>query len=284
MIIPGSRKIITRGCPIPNLYEGLLTSYDFDKCKKYLLKKFDNIHSIEPIKIHPLSGARIPVDAPKTMYMVSIRTDFSNYKNLEKTLNNLCGWYISKAEMTYKDLSGPYPFPYILGFDNTEYGFLTEPNYKDENHKQEFLDTLISNEDELNIKIYKIDFICQEKFTDKTEIPEVLYHGTQLKFINKIRKIGLIPKNLNNHPERIYFSDSRRVIMELYNYEKPFVFLRINVPENIKEEFYIDYNHDCSYFIYECIHPKYIDVMTNDGWKQLLDVSNDEIKIQNIIR
>lgn len=283
MIIPGSRKIITRGCPIPNLYEGLLTSYDFEKCKKYLLKKFDNIYSIEPIKIHPLSGIRIPVDGNKKFYLISIKNDFLNYKELEKVLNNLCGWYISKAELTYKNKEGKYPFPYIVGFNNTEYGFKLE-SPDDEDYNEYTLDNIIENQYELNIDIYKLDFICQEKFTDKTEIPSILYHGTYIKYINKIRNIGLIPRNNNNHPERIYFSDSRSIIRQIYNHRKEYVLLRINIPENIKNEFYIDYNHDCSYFTYECIHPKYIDVMTNDGWKQLLDVSNDEIKIQNLIR
>lgn len=282
MIIPGSRKIIQRGCPVPNLYEGLLTSYDFDKCKKYLLKKFDNIYSIEPIKIHPLSGKRIPVDGDKKFYLISIRNDFSNYKNIEDVLNNLCGWYISKAELTYKNKDGKYPFPYIVGFNNTEYGFKLESN--DEDYDEYSLDSIIENQDKLNIDLYKLDFICQEKFTDKVKIPDILYHGTYLAYINKIRKNGLIPKNNNNHPERIYFSDSRSIIRQIYNYRNDYILLRINVPENIKNEFYIDYNHDCSYFTYECIHPKYIEVLTDNGWKKLQETDNNEIKIQNIIR
>ena len=52
-------------------------------------------------------------------------------------------------------------------------------------------------------------FLIEPKFDVKFIPSDILYHSTELKYIPKIKKIGLIPKSLSKksfHPDRIYFS------------------------------------------------------------------------------
>lgn len=254
------------------LDEGLIMSYDFNKCKNFLLNKFSFIKSIDSTLIHPLNGKRITMNGPSHFYYIKIDKEFIKYKQLEKTLNNLCGWYISKATLYYKDTKFNNPNVYILKFDNLENGFIDyDFNY--------YLDDLINKEELLNIKIIRIDFLCQEKFTDNVnDIPDFLYHGTQKENLIKIKKYGLIPKNKGNHPERIYLGDSERIIYQLFD-NKPIQIVRIRINDAIKDSFYVDYNHNNCYYTHECIDPKYIDVKLNGKWISIKNIIFSEKKL-----
>lgn len=49
------------------------------------------------------------------------------------------------------------------------------------------------------------------KFNSENGIPSILYHITYKRFINKIKDIGLVTKSnksIDNHPDRIYFTDN----------------------------------------------------------------------------
>jgi hypothetical protein len=52
--------------------------------------------------------------------------------------------------------------------------------------------------------------LCAEpKYDIQITVPDIIFHATLLKYIDKIKKIGIIPKSNNKislHPDRIYFS------------------------------------------------------------------------------
>ena len=60
---------------------------------------------------------------------------------------------------------------------------------------------------ELNCAVH---VIIESKFDREVkDVPENIYHSTHKNIIEKIMKIGLVPKSRNkmtNHPERVYFS------------------------------------------------------------------------------
>jgi hypothetical protein len=65
--------------------------------------------------------------------------------------------------------------------------------------------------DFINPKSSKIELELIKKFTEILNVPKIIYHGTSKKYLNKILKVGLIPKShkvIEDHPERIYFTDS----------------------------------------------------------------------------
>lgn len=87
------------------------------------------------------------------------------------------------------------------------------------------------NYDILNINLIK-------KFdAEEIEIPIILYHLTEKINLNKILKIGLVPKTKNkieNHPERIYLLSNLREVLSLKKvfddlYEKNYIILEIDI-------------------------------------------------------
>lgn len=81
------------------------------------------------------------------------------------------------------------------------------------NNKQKF--KRFSEENFLDIiesGVYEMNISFEAKYDiDLAEIPEELYHVTKLKYLEKIKKHGLIPQRhekLTSHPERIYVTSS----------------------------------------------------------------------------
>lgn len=244
--------------------EGLITSYEFRKCEKYLRKKFPFINKITMSKLHPIGGRGLTSDEASHYYFIKINSNFEDYLFLEKTLNNLCGWYISKATVYYKDTRFNNPNLYISEFDNLEGGLYDV----EEKH---FLNEVINKQEEKNIKIYSIEFLCQEKFTENVkDIPDVLYHGTFSDKIYRIRKYGLEPMEKGSRPNRIYFGKSERVVRQLTKYDKDIVLLRVKIDDKIKNDFWVDFNHKDCYYTKSHIHPKYIQVYEEGEWIDLV--------------
>lgn len=58
----------------------------------------------------------------------------------------------------------------------------------------------------------------EAKYDVEATVPERLYHATPLKYKDKISKIGLVPRShskLTTHPERIYFADNQRNLVDV---------------------------------------------------------------------
>jgi hypothetical protein len=63
-------------------------------------------------------------------------------------------------------------------------------------------------QDVFNNDFYMIQIESEAKFNIKLKVPKKLYHLTNSNNLDKILKIGLVPKSKNkksHHPERIYF-------------------------------------------------------------------------------
>lgn len=257
--------------------EGLIHSYNYDAVKKFLLDKFKNIHSINFAQHHPLNNKGLTMNEAKHFMYISLRKNFS-YKEIEKTLNDLCGWYISKAIIYFYDLTlydnGSKVLRYIE-MNNQENGLYNE-------FEDLYLDEMIEDNG-ISYKIHSIEFLAQEKFTENVnDIPDFLYHASDVIFFNKIFKNGLVPKNRNNHPERIYFGNSLKIIKQMFYNRYNLVVYKVDT-SSIKDNCYADLNHDGCYYTTESIHPKYISILLDDKtWKQLDEIDDlDDIFLLN---
>lgn len=134
-----------------------------------------------------------------------------------------------------------------------------------------------------NIK--KIDLVLEPKFDNKHELKtNILYHVTEERFLDKILKNGLIPKQKNNqiyYPDRIYFTynlddskeyiNSKMFFYDLYPKDKKyqdlfkktkFIILKIELPKDNNLIFYEDPNFkNKGIYTYENINPKYISIV-----------------------
>lgn len=158
------------------------------------------------------------------------------YSKLIKTLENVYGWVLTgyqedfyepiESETTYllKDIESNLLEMEKEGFDPDSYVALLyfEP------------------------KFYKE--------IPASELPDVAYHVTDYKYIDKIMKKGLVPKHkdkLTKHPDRVYlFIDKKNIqgLIDNINFgvevEKPFL-LEVDISEYKKNnKFYIDPNLD----------------------------------------
>ena len=123
----------------------------------------------------------------------------------------------------------------------------------------------------------KVQFFFESKF-DKTlkHKPSILYHVCNEKNLDKIKKIGLIPKSKNkrtNHPERIYVAlhlDNAKKMMDNFIFDdrindvnNMYSILKINTSDeyydNIK--LFKDPNYIGGYYTYQNFRPKDIEVV-----------------------
>lgn len=110
----------------------------------------------------------------------------------------------------------------------------------------------------------------------KTKNFRILYHLTPQINKNKIFKIGLVPKSKNrktSHPDRIYLfndvNDYDNIVTnlkcnDLYNIgeERIYMLLKIELSNDIV--IHTDLYCDNGFFIYDNIHPKYIEIIKKD--------------------
>lgn len=98
---------------------------------------------------------------------------------------------------------------------------------------------------------------------------EYLYHSTKKSALEKILKVGLIPKTKNTrsfYPKRIYLSPNKEYndsIISQLNTDKPgdYVTLKIKNFDGLK--LYKDVRFKGGFYTYTNIHPKYIEVYEN---------------------
>jgi hypothetical protein len=150
------------------------------------------------------------------------------------------------------------------------YIFLNTNNIK---YKYKFNHERLEN-NLINKNIIYIKIRFESKF-DKEIINnfEYLYHVCNKQNLNKILKIGLVPKSKNkitSHPERIYLlqniNDAYRLIKKfefndlVNNIKNEYIILKIKINNNIK--LYNDPNHDnVGYYTYENIHKNDIEIL-----------------------
>lgn len=98
------------------------------------------------------------------------------------TFLNVSGWYVSKHEW-YLDEND----------DDEEFDMRGKPKKEDFN------------------KYDGLDMTIVPKFTERVRIPKTMYHVTKNNAVEKIQKIGLIPKSnsdFEDYPSRVYLFDN----------------------------------------------------------------------------
>lgn len=98
----------------------------------------------------------------------------------------------------------------VYGWFPSSYSAVEDKWYK-EYHPVKILDAY-----ERSTKGLQLQF--EAKYDSQSNIPERLYHATPLKYVNKIKKIGLVPRSFSSlatHPDRIYLADNQRNLVNV---------------------------------------------------------------------
>lgn len=236
--------------------EGLISSYDMTKCENALKSRFSSVVSV--------------INRSTNKYRLPMwKDDGKNMGNFEivlsslDELNEICkyvefayGWFPSILEVDgseFVDWSRDGNFKYING------GAFNDMN----------LYTYLRNYHKGGIS--KISLFVEAKFTVEDFNITELYHVTDLKYLDKIRKNGLVPKSKGNFTERIYFGKDLNDIKAIFEnrFSEPLI-LRLNFDEYGKEildkyVFYKDPRMESAVFTYDCIDPKYIQMVDENS-------------------
>ena len=260
-----------------NLNKGLIRTYDIETCEKHLKKKFKNIKTINPYTNNPYYNA-INCINKKDYFYIELYSDFENYKQIETYVYNLCGWWTSFIILNIKDKRFPLKPAKIVDFKNYS------------NHQPRKIGTNLYLDEYLeNIKNHEyfyidtIELMIEQKFTSIQNLNygTELFHVSNLRYLNKIIKNGLIPKNNTNHPDRIYlttdFDFAKNTSDEING-----IIYRLNFKKYSKEifnnfTFYDDPHHKNAIFTLDCINPKYIQILLNNKWIDILDLTDEQI-------
>jgi len=130
-----------------------------------------------------------------------------------------------------------------------------------------WINTLLENSDDYEYDEPLITLYFEPVYGEKiSNIPNIVYHVTDLSNIDNIKSKGLLPRNTNKisyHPRRVYLLLNEEGAQDLienfkFNIDNP-VILTVDI-SNIKANlsFYKDINYPKGVFIDQRISPKYI--------------------------
>lgn len=222
------------------LYEGLIQTINVDKALDIVLNHFENLPESDIIN----DGDSIIVGFKPNYTEDKIKNYIGNYPdpNISKILvllNNL-GYFPSMVKYELNNRGEQYDIKY---------------------NPSKFRDLILNEE-----PTYLI-FFFEAKYDPIINPPQFIYHITDSKYIDSIKKIGLKPKSLNkrsNHSERIYFSldeNKSKVLWNNLKYDLPKgkgVLLVIDTI-NLNNTFYKDPNFkNMGIYTYENIPPQNI--------------------------
>ena len=222
------------------LKEKKLSEFNYELLNEGLIKSADYNFTIDKIN-NLIKNSNIPGICK--MYSINDRIyieindfDLANkrkfYENFIKLLNNV-GYFISNYKI----------------------------NNKLENESIDLITFLNNN---------FIILYLNKKFDNEVGVPEFLYHVTEKKYIERIRRYGLINKSkkyIDNHPERIYFFNNIKDCEEYIDFKQIItpIILKIDVKtldklklEKDKIKFYEDPKYQPiinAYYTYDNIPP-----------------------------
>lgn len=198
--------------------EGLDKSYDLTKIESYLKRI-----GFDELAYSNRTGA---------LCLDVIGKFRDKYLDVIKTLENLYGWFLSGI---------------TVGHDNdmdSDIGAFKRDFY-------DIVDNLNDGDDEDNDILLTLWF--EPKYNtllSAYNLPDTIYHITDLKYLDKIKTLGLTPKSkskMSYHPERIYFITDKTSVDELLQHSNFLiavpVLLTIDISElKHKYKFYTDPN------------------------------------------
>jgi len=234
-----------------NLNEGLIHSYDMEKCESDLKSRFSNVLSVIN---HSTNKYRLPMWKDESARMGNFEIKMSSLENLKsicKVVEDVYGWFPAMLEVNgiqFIDWKRDGSFVKVDGatagtpLDYYIYMFLKG-------------------------NVESVSLFVEAKFTTEDFDIKELYHVTDGENLPKIKKYGLVPKTKGNFTERVYFGKNLEDIMTIFEdrFQYP-ITLRLNFGEYGKEIrdkyiFYKDPRMDGAVFTYDCIDPKYIQIL-----------------------
>jgi len=247
-----------------------------DKLNEGLILTHDIYDASKSLKNNSILWITEPDNSNNTIKFYTESINISDFVKFNTLIFNL-GYFISKIT----------PYKLIRGIEGG----------KTMNYKDFFIDYINNETKSQSIEdIVKFYFVLEPKF-DITNKPKtnILYHVTVERFLDKIKKNGLIPKSENfitTHPDRIYFTydieDAEKYAKSKVTWykrinntntiqNKPRIGIRNQNDEYIKDKyillkidisniddliFYEDPNFKGKgIYTYSTISPKYIEVM-----------------------
>ena len=245
-----------------NLNEGLIQSYNMSKVENYLKSKFPNV--IDVVN-HAVNLYRIPSRKPIGNNTGSFEIKLSSLDNINeiiKTIDKTYGWFVSVIVLNDN-------IAFAVWDLNGRYLKLIDPYLNME--MREYIHNV------LNDVVDSLSIFVEAKFTVEDFRITELYHLTDYKYLPKIKLNRLVPKTHGNHPERIYFGKNLDDIYEMIGgkFEQGSILLRLNFDEYAEEitdkyVFYKDPRKSSAVFTLDCIDPKYIQMLVNGNWVNII--------------
>ena len=225
-----------------NINEGLIMSYDINKSSIYLKKKFPNIVKVRSLRWNPYK--RYDTTKKNDFVAIDLGKDFTNYKDIIKTVETLLGWFVSEIDVREYQKNGY--IPRIFHNFKGVFECFDLPEYEGKDGFNKYLSEK---------KIIGFSIIIEAKY-GKRYVPkdnDVFYHATDRSFLKKINKYGLIPKSRGNFPERIYLGTNIDRIRDMVEQNlNDMVILKINC-KGI--HLYHDEREKTAYYTYDNISP-----------------------------
>jgi hypothetical protein len=127
------------------------------------------------------------------------------YNEILTGIENVYGWYL--AEIMY---------------DTYDIVNRKDSNFKIPNCDLDLKEYINSNDiDDEDDEIYTLMFESKTgTIVDYDKLPDILYHVSDTKYLDKILKVGLVPKSKSKkayHPDRIYLATDKKECTWLYN-------------------------------------------------------------------
>jgi len=232
-----------------NLNEGLIKSYNFKNVKSYLENSihFNCIDKVEDISFNPYRDNDIQCfqNAFAVIYLKTDQLSLMYYKKVVRTCYDLLGWNVGYIVLREQMQSGYKDHLFSRGIKKDEF-------FEGDIEIRRFLNSNYN-------KIILCYMVIEEKFPIKEYLYSentVFYHICEKSRLNKILKIGLVPKSNFNYPRRIYLTDSLDDINYMLD-NKPFnnpILLKIKLNRN--QKLFVDPRMgDQSAFTYDNISP-----------------------------
>ena len=236
-----------------NLNEGLIVSYDIDRCETYLKKLFPEIINVRSLKFNPykVRGRRM-LSNKNAFVAIDLGKTYTNYLAISNKVYTLLGWFTSDIQIRRHLPNGSY-MP--MSFNNFNGEFI----YKKKNGEEIELQEFLSKSPQISCFSIIVEAKCSERYYQKRR--DVFYHATDTQFASKIEAIGLIPKSQGNFPERIYLGKNINDIKQMIRSNLSSITVFQVDAEGL--EIYEDPRHPYSYFTYDNIPPSKLNRIIN---------------------
>lgn len=180
------------------IYEGLIKTVDINKAAQIITNTFGDLPGSDIINTNNDIQVKLKIQYPdlETSKYLNSQIYDQNISKLLQLANNL-GY-----------------FPALFAYK--KHGETQHEKYSNSKLRQ------VIDEVEPDFLIFNFE----KKYDEIIDVPEFIYHITDIKYLNKIKSIGLTPKTkakVSDHPERVYFSLNKKYALNLWEKMKIFV-------------------------------------------------------------